>query len=99
LNSNFEFLISNLKSEELAILRHLYKFPEVTEQAARQIAPNLICSYLFELAKRFNAFYATCPIITDHPELTAGRLLLTASCAQVLKNGLNLLGIEALEKM
>lgn len=83
-----------LQKEELSILRYLYRFPEVVEQAAKQYAPNMICNYLFELAKRFNNFYNNCPILGNHFRLT-----LTASCADILKNGLNLLGIEALEKM
>ncbi len=88
-----------MTSEELSILRWIYRFPEVVELAAKNYAPNLICSYLFELAKRFNNFYNNCPIISDDKALTYNRLLLTSSCSQVLKNGLYLLGIEALEKM
>ena len=81
-------------NEELSVLRYLYRFPEVVEVAARTYSPNLVCSYLFELAKRFNNFYNSCPIIGN-----AFRLKLTEATAIVLKNGLNLLGIEALEKM
>ncbi|MBI4099948.1 arginine--tRNA ligase, partial [Candidatus Microgenomates bacterium] len=83
-----------LRSEELAILRFLYRFPEVVEAAAKQYAPNLVCGYLFELAKRFNNLYNNCPILGNE-----FRLNLTEATATVLKNGLNLLGIEALEKM
>ncbi|OGG07736.1 arginine--tRNA ligase [Candidatus Gottesmanbacteria bacterium RIFCSPHIGHO2_01_FULL_42_12] len=85
--------------EEIKLLRYLYRFPEVVEQAAKQYAPNVLCTYLFELAKRFNNFYNNCQIISDDKNLTANRLLLTASVSQIIANGLNLLGIEALEKM
>ena len=80
--------------EEISVLRYLYRFPEVVEQAAKQYAPNILCTYLFELAKRFNNLYNNCPIIGND-----FRLALTAASAQVIKNGLNLLGIVALEKM
>lgn len=96
-SKNLKFQIENLKSEELAVLRYLYRFPEVVETAAKQYAPNLICSYLFELARRFNAFYNEIPILKSDAE--AFRLKLTEATATVLKNGLTLLGIEALERM
>lgn len=92
--SNRSRVKPGMTKEEIAILRYLYKFPEVVEQAAKQYSPNLICSYLFELAKRFNYFYNNCPILENN-----FRLMLTVSCGDVLKTGLNLLGIEALEKM
>ncbi|MCL4398046.1 arginine--tRNA ligase [Patescibacteria group bacterium] len=81
-------------NEELAVLRYLYRFPEVVEAAARSYSPNLVAGYLFELAKRYNNFYNSQPIIGND-----FRLALTAATAIVLKNGLNLLGIEVLDKM
>ena len=113
--------VEYLTNEELAILRWIYRFPEVIENAAKNFSPNLLCSYLFELAKRFNTFYAECPILSRHsgepkatpesdsgPALPAGRrgqndvvfrLALTQAVSIVLKNGLTILGIEAVEKM
>lgn len=79
---------------DMSVLRWLYRFPEVVEQAAKNFAPNLVAAYLFELAKRFNAFYAEVPIRGNKE-----RLVLTEATSIVLKNGLNLLGIEALERM
>jgi arginyl-tRNA synthetase len=70
------------------------------EAAAKQYAPNVICTYLFELAKRFNNFYNNVPILqTTNYQLMTFRLRLTNATAQILKTGLNLLGIEALERM
>lgn len=85
---------SPLQNEEISILRWIYRFPEVVEQAARNYSPNLIASYLFELAKRFNNLYNNQQILGND-----ARLKLTKATATVLKNGLNLLGIEALERM
>lgn len=95
-----KFEAKNLTTEELAILRYLYRFPEVVETAARTYGPNLVATYLFELAKRFNNFYNNVPILqAENPEQVSFRLALTQACSIVLKNGLGLLGIKALEKM
>ncbi len=92
--SKSQFPISNFANEEMAILRYLYRFPEVVEAAAKNYSPNLVCSYLFELAKRFNNLYNNCPILENN-----FRLALTEAVSIVLKNGLTLLGIVALERM
>lgn len=83
--------------EELLLLRTLYRFPEVIEEAAGQLAPNVLCSFLFDLAQKFNLFYQKHKIIQS--ERQDFRLVLTAAVGQVLKNGLYLLGIEAPERM
>ena len=89
-----------LYGEELSLLRYLYRFPEVVEAAARTYSPNLVCTYSFELAKRFNNFYNNTPILkADTAESVGFRVSLTQAVSIVLKNGLNLLGIEALEVM
>jgi arginyl-tRNA synthetase len=97
-------LFTELNPEELSILKWTYRFPEVVAQAATELAPHLICTYLYELAQRYNTFYNKHTILgsTSHPinELTSQlRLLLTASTAQILKNGLHILGIKAPNKM
>lgn len=88
------------EKEEEALLKTLYKFPEVVAKAAEKLSPNTLCTYLFDLSQKFNAFYGTCRILqAESAEIKNSRLLLTAAAAQVIKNGLNLLGIEVLEKM
>ncbi len=89
-----------LNSEEISLLRTLCKFSEVVRDAGINLAPNLLCNYLFDLAQRFNLFYKKHPVLkAQNSELKAQRLAITKATAQVLKNGLNLLGIEVLEKM
>lgn len=86
--------------EEIAILRTLYKFPEIVIDATANLAPNLLCSYLFDLAQKFNLFYKKHKVLkAESKELREARLALTAAVAQVIKKGLYLLGIEVLEKM
>ena len=99
--SNFQFPISNFKLqiEERELLRLLSRFPEVIEEAAKRLSPNILCNYLFELAQAFNLFYQKCPILKAEEETKAFRLTLTKSTGETVKKGLNLLGIKAPEKM
>lgn len=82
------------------VIRKLIKFPEMVESVANQYLPNLLCSYLFELSQTFNSFYESNPVISaETDDLKDLRLGIARATAQVLKNGLNLLGIEAPEEM
>ena len=83
-----------LNKEELRVLRWLDRWPEVVEEAGERLAPNLICNFIYELAQRFNSFYAKHQILEND-----FRLALTKGVGQVLKMGLELLGIKAIEKM
>lgn len=86
--------------EELTLARYISRFPETVKLAAGEFAPNFICSYLHELSSRFNAFYNQHRILqADTPAEKAVRIFLTRATAQVLKSGLDLLGIETVEKM
>lgn len=89
-----------LAAQEAAVLRKIQHFAEIVESASEQYLPNIICNYLFELAQSFNAFYQEIPILKEENEAKRlMRLNLIKATAQVLKNGLNLLGIEAPEEM
>lgn len=93
-----EIVIDELNKEELSVLRWIYRFPEVVKEATKSCAPNTVCNFLFELAQRFNTFYNAHQILGDHPDASF-RLTLTQATAQVIKNGLYLLGIEVVERM
>ncbi|MDI6883079.1 MAG: arginine--tRNA ligase [Patescibacteria group bacterium] len=96
LKSNF----NKPEREEMMILRRVYRFPEIVQEAAEKFSPNLICNFIFDLAQKFNLFYQLHPIIkAESPELKEFRLTLTAVVGQILKNSLSLLGISAPEKM
>jgi arginyl-tRNA synthetase len=96
INSELKGQKSNmeLNPEELSILRWVYRYPEIIEEAAGRQAPNLLTNYLYELAQRFNTFYNSHTIVGSDT-----RIKITKSVSQILHSGLNLLGIEALEKM
>ena len=87
-------------AEETAILRWLYRYPEVVAEAAADYAPHVVATYLFELAQRFNSFYNKHSILeAETEEQKSFRLGLTAAVNQVLTNGLGLLGIKIPVKM
>jgi len=89
-----------LSEVELSVLRKLSQFQEIIVTASKTYSPNILCNYLYELASKFNTFYNKCSILTNSDQQTTNfRLSLTSGTAQVLKNGLNLLGIESPEKM
>lgn len=86
--------------DEEAVLRLIYRFSESVDIAAQEFAPHHVCSFLFELAQRFNTFYNNHSILNEPDERTRRlRLKLTEATAVVLQNGLQLLGIAAPERM
>ena len=88
---------NQINNEELAILRKLSQFQEIIINAAKTYSPNILCNYLYDLASKFNTFYSKYRILGSENE--GFRLALTGAAGSVLKNGLNLLGIEAPERM
>jgi len=88
-----------INKEEISIIRTLYKFPETVFEAGANLSPNYICAYLYDLASKFNHFYRKHKVLDAPEDEKQFRIELTQAVAQVIKNGLNLLGIEVLEKM
>jgi len=84
--------------EELSLLKWLYRYPEVIEEAGRSLSPHMLVTYLTELAARFNTFYQACRV-EEEGKVNLYRLELTKSVANALKSGLNTLGIVAPEEM
>jgi arginyl-tRNA synthetase len=89
-----------LEDIEQLLLRKLQKFPEIITQTAENFSPNIISNYLFELSQIFNSFYEAVPILKETDSAKQNiRIKIIIGTAQVLKNGLNLLGIPAPEEM
>lgn len=99
LDLRFKIKDLRLETEERELLRMLTKFEEVVVEAAERFAPNILCTYLFELSQSFNLFYQKCPILKSEGETKNMRLILTEKAGDVIKRGLNLLGIQSPEKM
>lgn len=86
--------------QEIALAQKLLAFQGTLEQVADKGLPNLLCQYLYELAGLFSSFYEHCPILsTEDEQLKNSRLQLAAITAKTLHDGLNLLGINTLERM
>ena len=92
-----DFAIGDLKENETAVLKMLSKFPGVVTEAARSRKPALLAVYASELATAFHRFYMFEPVLKSKEK--DFRLNLVYATAITLKNALNLLGIDALEKM
>jgi len=84
--------------EELS--RHLLRYSDVIELAASDRKPHHLCGYLFETAGLFHRFFENCPVLQAKTQaLQDSRLTLTGLTGDVLRDGLNLLGISTLEEM
>ncbi len=89
-----------LQPEEVLLLRWMYRFPDMAEDAVRNFAPNVLCNYLFSLAQKFNLFYQKHSILQSKiEEQRVFRIALTRGIGQIIKNGLDILGIQAPERM
>ena len=87
------------QSPEQRLLRELLKFDEIVQKVEQELLPNRLCTYLFELSQQFNRFYDQIPILKSDEPYKTSRLALCRLTADTLELGLDLLGIETLERM
>jgi len=85
--------------EEIALAKHLLNFGLTLEAVAEEYRPNFLCNFLYELAGKFTSFYENCPVLKADEATRASRLALCDLTARVLKQGLDVLGIETVEQM
>jgi len=85
--------------EELNLLKTMSTFPTMIENAALELAPHKTIFYLIELASQFHSYYNKHKVLTDNVGLTQARLSLVESLRVVMKNGLDIIGLTAPEKM
>jgi len=90
---------NNLNNDESNVLRVINQFPEIVQQAAVQLSPNLIANYLYDLAQKYNYFYQKNKILESEEGTKKFRLMLTQAVGKVIKEGLYLLGIKTVERM
>ena len=92
---------AHLEPIEREMIQTLYQFPSVVQQAAQEYDPSQVANYCYNLAKLFNKFWHDVPILKSGTaeEARAFRLEISRVVGQVLKNGLDLLGIEVPAKM
>ena len=87
------------EKEEGELVKVLANFPELASKASAELRPHLIAGYAYSLAQKFNEYYHAHQVLKAEDKIRNARIALIQAVAQVLKNGLNLLGIEVLEKM
>jgi arginyl-tRNA synthetase len=89
------------QEQEKALTLKLLQFSEVLEQVTREAYPHVLCTYLYDVASLFMKFYEACPILKEDVDTDTrnSRLGIAQVTAKTLQTGLELLGIETMEKM
>ncbi len=90
---------SSLTGTEEKLTKSLERFSETTERAIQEMAPHHVANYLMDIAGTFNSYYANTHIINADDAHSPYKLALVKAFSVVMKNGLNLLGIKAVERM
>ncbi|MFL9709714.1 arginine--tRNA ligase [Methylobacillus sp. Pita1] len=92
--------LSPLDTEHEAVLmQRLGEFPELVANAAQELAPHMVATYLKDLAGDLHSYYNAHKFLVENADITAARMALVSATRQVLRNGLELLGVSAPEKM
>jgi arginyl-tRNA synthetase len=89
--------LGKLEDGERVLVRKLVEYPDVLNEATAELLPHIVCTYLYELAQVLNRFYEGNRVVGDARE--AERVLLVNLYADVLRDGLTLLGIAAPERL
>ena len=91
--------IQHERERALALL--LTGFGEAVDAVATLLVPHKLCSFLYEVASAFASFWVECPVLKDDvpPDVRASRVALTDLTGRVLVQGMNLLGIQAPDRM
>ncbi len=99
---NFEYdwtQTLDLDEREKDLVKALIRFPEILLQAAGQLNPAVLANYIYDTVKKYNVLYQNLPILQADEAYKNLRLALSEWTGNVIRNGLNLLGIEVPEKM
>lgn len=90
-----------IELQEKALAMKLLQLEEVIDSVISECTPNLLCNYLYELASLYMSFYEACPILKDDisEDVRKSRLALCALVSKTLNKGLDILGIEVMERM
>jgi arginyl-tRNA synthetase len=98
--SSIQHPASSIQQQEREILKLLYQFPSVVEQAGTDYNPALVANYAYDLAKEYNQFYQEIPVLKeDDLNKRMIRLILSAFTSEVIKKAMWLLGIDVPERM
>ncbi len=87
------------EDQEKTLAKHLLQLSTVLLEVEQDLFPSRLCQYLFELSQKYNQFYDKCSVLQAEDEVRVSRLVLCDLTARTLQLGLNLLGIEVLDRM
>jgi arginyl-tRNA synthetase len=90
---------AELDPAERALVIRLSDWPVAVSEAEQRRAPHRVVAYLIELAREFHVFYHRCRVVGEPPDVAAFRLDLCNGTAATIRTGLDLLGVEAPERM
>ncbi|PIX68506.1 arginine--tRNA ligase, partial [Candidatus Roizmanbacteria bacterium CG_4_10_14_3_um_filter_39_13] len=85
--------------DEKQILRLIYQYTDKVYKAASTLSPNILAGYLYELCREYNVFYQKNPILKADPDQKYIRITITKAVSNIIKHGLDLLGIKTVQKM
>lgn len=98
--------LSRLETEDLALVKRAAQFPRVVETAAAAREPHRIAFYLYDLAAEFHALWNVGNdrpdrrfLIADNAAVTCARLFLAEAIGQIIRNGLGIMGVQAVQEM
>ncbi len=99
--TQFSKNIQIIEPQEKALALKLLQFEDVIDAVISECTPNLLCNYLYELASLYMSFYEACPILKEdiNTDIKESRLALCDLIAKTLKQGLDILGIEVMDRM
>jgi len=80
-------------------LRLIYQYTDKVYKAASTLSPNILAGYLYELCREYNVFYQKNPILKADPDQKYIRITITKAVSNIIKHGLDLLGIQTVQKM
>jgi len=98
---SFSASIAIIEPQEKALALKLLQLEDVLDAVISESMPNLLCNYLYELASLYMSFYEACPILKEgiSEEVKQSRLALCLNISNTIKQGLDILGIEVMERM
>ncbi len=92
-------MVTSLNEMELALMSFIAAYGEVVNEAASKRLPHLLCNYLYELATKYHQYYNACPVFTNNHDEISDKINLCNCIKIVIADGLDLLGIQAKNKM
>ena len=102
-NIDYGIKINNnvsLSDKEIQLLKNIYSYPEIVNEAGNGLSPAIIANYTYDLVKNYNQFYHDFSILKEENEdLRKFRLMLSKVVVNIIKSAMDLLGIEVPERM